>query len=95
MPIQTTYTQARANLSSLFREVTENREIVIIRRRSGDDVAVVAADELASLTETAHLLRSPRNSRRLLQAMARAQSQTEKPQTLEALKLGIGLEEKG
>jgi antitoxin YefM len=95
MPIQTTYTQARANLSSLFKEVTENREIVIIRRRSGEDVALVAADELASLTETAHLLRSPRNARRLLLALARAQSRTKKPQTLEALKKGIGLGEKG
>jgi antitoxin YefM len=95
MPIQTTYTQARANLSSLFKEVTENREIVIIRRRSGEDVAVVAADELASLTETAHLLRSPKNARRLLQALARAQSRNEKPQTLETLKKGICLGEKG
>jgi antitoxin YefM len=95
MPIQTTYTQARANLSSLFKEVTENREIVIIRRRNGEDVAVVAADELASLTETAHLLRSPKNARRLLQALTRAQSRTEQPQTLEALKRGIGLGEKG
>ena len=95
MPIQTTYTQARANLSSLFKEVTENREIVIIRRRSGEDVAVVAADELASLMETAHLLRSPKNARRLFQALARAQSRTEKPQTLEAVKKGIGLGEKG
>ena len=95
MPIQTTYTQARANLSSLFKEVTENREIVIIRRRGGGDVAVVAADELASLTETAHLLRSPKNARRLLQALARAQSWTEKPQTLDALKKGIGVGEKG
>ena len=50
MPIQTTYTQARANLSSLFKEVTENREIVIIRRRNGEDIAVVAVDELASLS---------------------------------------------
>jgi len=95
MPIQTTYTQARANLSNLFREVTENREIVIIRRRNGEDVAVVAADELASITETAHLLRSPKNTRRLLQALARAQSRTEKPQTLEALKKRTGLGEKG
>ena len=95
MSIQTTYTQARANLSSLFKEVTENREIVIIKRRSGEDVAVVAADELASLTETAHLLRSPKNARRLLQALARAQWRTEKAQTLEALKKGIGLGEKG
>lgn len=95
MPIQTTYTQARANLSNLFREVTDNREIVIIRRRNGEDVAVVAADELASLMETAHLLRSPKNARRLFQALARAQSRTEKPQTPEALKKGIGLGEKG
>ena len=91
MSIQTTYTQARANLSSLFKEVTENREIVIIRRRNGEDVAVVAADELASLTETAHLLRSPKNARRLLQALARAQEKTEKPQSVDALKKGIGL----
>ena len=91
MPIQTTYTQARANLSKLFDEVTENREIVIVRRRRGEDIALVAADELAGLTETAHLLRSPKNARRLLQALARAQAGTEKRQTLEALKERIGL----
>ena len=94
MPIQTTYTQARANLAKLFDEVTQNREIVIIRRRRGDDIAVVAADELSGLTETAHLLRSPKNARRLLQALARAQARTEKPQTMKALKEGIGLGEK-
>jgi predicted nucleic acid-binding protein len=43
----------------------------------------------------AHLLRSPKNARRLFQALARAQSRTEKPQTLETLKKGIGLGEKG
>jgi antitoxin YefM len=94
MPIQTTYTQARANLAKLFNEVTENREVVIIRRRRGEDVAVVAADELSSLTETAHLLRSPKNARRLLQALARAQEKTEKPQSVDALKKGIGLGDK-
>ena len=94
MPIQTTYTQARANLSKLFDEVTENREIVIVRRRRGEDIALVAADELAGLMETAHLLRSPKNARRLLQALARAQAGTEKPQILEALKERIGLGKK-
>ena len=94
MPIQTTYTQARANLSKLFDEVTENREIVIVRRRRGEDIALVAADELAGLTETAHLLRSPKNTRRLLQALARAQAGTKKPQTLDVIKEEIGLEEK-
>jgi antitoxin YefM len=93
MPIQTTYTQARANLSKLFDEVTDNREVVIVRRRRGDDIALVAADELSSLTETAHLLRSPKNARRLLQALVRAQERTEKPQTLKALKERIGVGE--
>jgi antitoxin YefM len=94
MPIQTTYTHARANLSKLFDEVTENREIVIVRRRRGEDIALVAADELAGLTETAHLLRSPKNARRLLQALARAQAGTEKPQSLEKIKNETGLAEK-
>lgn len=91
MPIQTTYTQARANLAELLDEVTENREIVIVRRRRGEDVAFVAADELAALTETAHLLRSPKNAKRLIQALARAQDRTEKPQRLETLRQEIGL----
>jgi antitoxin YefM len=94
MAIQTTYTQARANLSKLFDEVTDNREIVIVRRRRGEDIALVAADELASLTETAHLLRSPKNAQRLLQALTRAQAQTEKPQLIESLKEDMGLGEK-
>ena len=91
MSIQTTYTQARANLSKLFDEVTDNREIVIVRRRRGEDIAFVAADELASLAETAHLLRSPKNAQRLLQALTRAHAQTEKPQLIESLKEDMGL----
>jgi antitoxin YefM len=43
--------------------------------------------------ETAHLLRSTKNARRLLQALARAQVGTEKPQTLEAVKKETGLED--
>lgn len=66
MSIQTTYTSARANLAKLFNEVTQNREIVIIRRRGAEDVA----------KETAHLLRSPRNAKRLLEALGRTQLRT-------------------
>ena len=46
----------------------------MVRRRQGGDVALVAADELESLLETAHLLRSPRNAERLLQALHRSQA---------------------
>ena len=68
MAIQTTYTHARANLAVLCDEVTANREVVIIQRRNAEDVALIAASELDSLLETAHLLRSPRNAERLLTA---------------------------
>lgn len=74
MSIETTYTQARRGLKALLDEVTENREQVIIRRRVGDDVAMIAADELRGLIETAHLLRSPENARRLFRALEQATS---------------------
>lgn len=73
MAIETTYTQARANLKSLLDAVAENREQVIIHRRGGEDVAMIAAEELRGLLETVHLFRSPKNAQRLLAALDRAQ----------------------
>jgi len=94
MSIQTTYSRARANLAKLFDEVTENQEIVIVSRRGAQDVAFVAAEELASLLETAHLLRSPKNVERLLSALKRAQSGKVKPKSVGALRRELGLGEK-
>jgi antitoxin YefM len=71
MAIQVTYTQARANLAKLLDQVASDREIVIIHRRKGEDVALVAADELSILLEMVHLLRSPANARRLFSALNR------------------------
>ena len=56
MAVETTYTHARANFKALLDEAADSREPVIIHRRGGDDVAIIAADELRSLLETAHLL---------------------------------------
>jgi len=58
MAIRTTYTDARQRLAELWRLVEEDREPVIITRRGHEEVALVSADELARLQETAHLLRS-------------------------------------
>jgi antitoxin YefM len=94
MAIQTTYSQARASLARLCDEVVQSRETVIIRRRGAGDVALIAADELSSLMETAHLLRSPANAERLLAALARALGRTEPVGTPEELRreLGVGEE---
>jgi len=92
MAIQTTYTRARQNLASLLDEVTANRRIVYIQRRQKENVALITASELASLLETAHLLRSPRNAQRLLAALHRAMKQTRPPMTVAKLRREIGLE---
>lgn len=89
--IKTTYSQARENLASLLKQVTCDREIAIITRRGSEDVALVAADELSGLLETAHLLRSPANARRLLTALGRAQSKKVRPRTLDDLRQELGL----
>lgn len=93
MPIETTYTQARAKFAALCDEVTAHREVVIIHRRGAEDVALVAASELSSLMETAHLLRSPKNAERLLTALARAQIGAVQPQSVEELRNEVGLDE--
>lgn len=94
MPIQTTYTEARANLARLMQQVIEDREQVIIKRRGAQNVVLIAEDELHSLEATAHLLRSPRNAARLLAAFERAQQQTERPQSIEELRQELGLDVK-
>ena len=94
MAIQTTYTRARANLAKLCDEVSKNHEIVIISRRGANEVALVAAEELSSLLETAHLLRSPKNAARLMTALDRARAQDPKPKTVAALRKELGLGEK-
>lgn len=76
MVIETTYTAAREQLKALMDRVVEDREVVMVRRRQGGDVALIAAEELEGLLETAHLLRSPRNAARLLSALERAQAET-------------------
>ena len=94
MTIQTTYTDARARLAQLLDEVTQGREIVIIQRRKGESVAMIAADELAGLVETAYLLRSPKNAERLLAALGRALKNEGEPLSVEALRREIGFDAK-
>ena len=69
-----TYSQARQSFKSLMDHAVQDRDIVMVRRRQGGDVALIAADELENLLEAAHLLRSPRNAERLLQALNRSQA---------------------
>ena len=93
MPTEITYTQARANLAALCDQVASTHEPVIIRRRGAEDVALVDAAELRGLTETAHLLRAPKNARRLIAAVLRARTGDLPAETVEALRREFGLGE--
>ncbi|MDI6769373.1 MAG: type II toxin-antitoxin system prevent-host-death family antitoxin [Anaerolineales bacterium] len=92
MSLHTNYTQARAGFAKLLDKVTRDREVVVIRRRGAEDVALISAAELSSLTETAYLLRSPKNAERLLAALGRALKNEGQPLTIEELRREVGFE---
>ncbi len=86
------YSHARQNLADIWNEVEDTREVAVIHRRGHEDMALLPADELASLKETAYLLRSPANAARLLAAIARARGGKTRAQDLEALRSEFGLD---
>ncbi len=91
MATETTYTRARANLARLCDSAAADREVVIIRRRGAEDVALIAAAELRGLLECAYLLRSPRNAARLLTALSRARRRGGVARTVEQLRRELKL----
>jgi antitoxin YefM len=88
---ETSYTHLRQSLASVLDRVANDREIVIIRRKGDKKVAMIPADELAGLLETAYLLRSPKNAQRLLTALRRATARKGKPEPLEQFRREMGL----
>ena len=90
MTVETTYSQAREQLKSLMDRAVDDREVIVVRRRTGKAVAMIAADELDGLMETAHLLRSPKNAQRLMTALTRARKGSLKPTPVSALEKKVG-----
>ena len=64
------YTAARATLAKTMDRVCENHEPVIITRSGGASVVMLSLEDYKSLEATAYLLRSPRNAKRLLEAIS-------------------------
>ena len=69
-----TYSESRANYAETLNSVTDDREEVIVTRAGHDPVVIVALDDYQSLRETAYLLRSPANARRLLASIDRLET---------------------
>jgi antitoxin YefM len=91
MTVKTSYSHARENLATLWDQVEESREAAVIQRRGHEDMALIPADELSSLRETAYLLRSPENAVRLLSALTRARRGRTKAIDLTVLRRELGV----
>lgn len=90
MTLKTSYSHARENLAALWDEIEDSRGVAVISRRGHEDMALLPADELASLREAAYLLRSPANAARLLAALTRARRGKTKATDLTALRRSAG-----
>ena len=64
-----TYTAARANLATMMTRVCQDHEALIITRNGQQSVVMMSLDDYKALEETAYLLRSPENAKRLLSAV--------------------------
>lgn len=65
------YSESRARYAETLDSVTDDREEVVITRSGHEPVVMVALDDYESLKETAYLLKSPENARRLLASIDR------------------------
>lgn len=63
------YSQARQNLSATMIQTVEDNAPILITRQNGEACVLMSLDEYNALQETAYLLRSPRNARRLLDSI--------------------------
>ncbi|MFI6157703.1 type II toxin-antitoxin system Phd/YefM family antitoxin [Kitasatospora sp. NPDC051170] len=61
-----TYSESRARYAEVLNAVTDDREEIVITRAGHEPVVIVSLEDYQSLKETAYLLRSPANARRLL-----------------------------
>jgi len=65
-----TYTSARGNLAKTMEKVCDDHAPVVITRKTAQPVVMMSLEDFEALEETAYLLRSPKNARRLLESIA-------------------------
>jgi antitoxin YefM len=65
-----TYTAARQNLAKTMEKVCRDHSPVIVTRKTSNSVVIMSLEDYEALEETAYLLRSPKNTRRLIESIA-------------------------
>ncbi|MFP7754151.1 type II toxin-antitoxin system prevent-host-death family antitoxin [Thermodesulfobacteriota bacterium B35] len=69
-----TYTAARQNLAKTMERVCKDRAPVIVTRKASESVVIMSLEDYEALEETAYLLRSPKNTRRLVESILQLES---------------------
>lgn len=86
-----TYTKIRANLKSALDRAVDDHQVIVIERARGGDAVLMSREDYEALNETAYLLRSPANAKRLVAANNRAKSKRKTFATAKSLKNAVGL----
>lgn len=68
------YTAARQNLAKTMDRVCSDHEPIIITRNNEQSVVMISLEDFNALEETAYLLRSPKNAKRLLESIAQLEA---------------------
>ena len=68
-----TYSDARANLAKTMDKVCDDHAPIVVTRKNAQSVVLLSLEDFEALEETAFLLRSPKNARRLLESIAELQ----------------------
>lgn len=64
-----TYTAARGNLAKTMKKVCTDHDPVIITRKNNEAVVMLSLEDYESINETAYLLQSPKNAKRLMDSI--------------------------
>ncbi len=86
-----TYSTARDHLAEVWDKTVSTREPVVVSRRGTESIVLLPLEEWEGLQETAHLLRSPANAKRLLAALNRLDHGKGEVLSVEALASRTGL----
>ncbi len=69
-----TYTAARQNLAKTMEKVCRDRAPMLVTRKSSKSVVIMSLEDFEAMKETAYLLRSPKNTRRLIESIVQLES---------------------
>ena len=68
------YSSFRSHLASILDKVNDNHKPIMVTRQKGKPAVLMSVEDFNSYEETAHLMASPENAKRLNQAIANVEA---------------------